>query len=313
MNSSYNALIVGAGNIGAFFDNPTEQRIITHAHGYQKHNKFNLVGFVDSDFLKAQQAAKIWKSNAFKSIEGAFNSTNIDVVSICTPDDTHYETIKKVDAYKPKLIFLEKPLASNIEMATDILKTIKTPILINYSRRFVEEFYCLIGSFGEFKSGVGFYGKGFKHNGSHMIDFIRYFIPNKIRDCCVLNEIADFYQEDKSVDCVLNFDNGAKFNMVAVDCRDFTIFEMDFIFKKGRIRILNSGLNIEIYELVDNQLFPGYKNLKLVKKVRTSLDQAMYFAIDSIYKYLSKSTPLKCTIEDGFSALEICNLAKKHD
>ena len=55
----YKALIVGAGKMGAFFDEPGSDNIFTHAHAYNNHPGFELSGFVDIDGKRARRASRL--------------------------------------------------------------------------------------------------------------------------------------------------------------------------------------------------------------------------------------------------------------
>ena len=52
----FNALVIGSGNVGAFYDEPSSTHCLTHAHAFTKHDGFHLVGFVDDDLEKARRA-----------------------------------------------------------------------------------------------------------------------------------------------------------------------------------------------------------------------------------------------------------------
>ena len=95
----YNTLIIGAGKIGALFDVPDSENVLTHAHGFRRHVGFKLLGFIDSDFHKAQIAAERWNCLAFKNIEEAFNHNKIDVVSVTVPDEHHYSILYQLSAF----------------------------------------------------------------------------------------------------------------------------------------------------------------------------------------------------------------------
>jgi predicted dehydrogenase len=311
-NPPFNALIIGAGNIGAFFDTPNSEAILTHAHAYKNHQNFNLVGFIDKDPTKAKEAAKLWNCRSFNNLEEAFKEGSIDVVSVTAPDDYHYEILKNLSHLPLKLIFAEKPLAKTIKEAEEIVSIYQSkniPVLVNYSRRFVNEFSSIkenieSGLYGKYIVGNGYYGKGILHNGSHMIDLLRFLI-GEISDFNCLNKVNDFYPDDPSISAYLQFSNGSSFNLNAVDCRDFTIFEADFIFEKARIRMLNSGFVIEEYFVEDNKIFKGYKNLNLKNVINTSLSFALANSADNIAKHLTESQPLKCSLNDGYKALEV--------
>lgn len=317
MEKEYNVLIIGAGNIGAFFDTPSSPNVLTHAHAFTRTKGFNLLGFVDADSKRAEKASHLWNTTYFESLEKAFEKNNIDIVSLCAPDEYHYELLQKLSNFPIKLVFAEKPLAKNLKEAQEITrlynkKNIKC--LVNYSRRFVNEFADLKNSilskaYGKFVCGNGYYGKGTIHNGSHLIDFLRYVI-GEIKETKIFNYDFDFYKDDPSVSAVLKFENGGTFTMSNMPCDNYTIFEIELLFEKARIRITDSGFKIEIYEVLNNSLFKGYRNLVKRDELNTSLGNAMANAVVNIYNNLSFDEKLKCTLEDGYRALEVCEKLK---
>lgn len=313
MEKQFNVLIIGAGNIGAFFDRPSSKNILTHAHAFSKMEGFNLLGFVDISKENGEEAAELWNVKYFSSIEKAFNENRIDVVSVCVPDDYHYSVLKKLSKFPLKLVFAEKPLAKNVKEAEEIIKIYKDKnikCLINYSRRFVSEFEILkdkvaSGEYGKFICGNGYYGKGTLHNGSHLIDFLRYII-GEIKDFKTIDYNFDFYDDDPSVSAILNFKNGGRFVMQNIPCDNYTIFELELLFQNKRIRIVDSGFKIEEYNVLDSKIFNGYKNLSKEKEYKTELNMAMLNAVKNIYNNLICNEKLKCTLEDGYKAMKVC-------
>ncbi len=312
LSKKFNCLIIGAGNIGGLYDNPDSEEILTHAHAYKKHQNCNLIGFVDSDVKKSQELSKAWGVESFNSLSEAFKNS-IDIVSVATSDESHYEIIKDILLnYSIKLIFAEKPLCTNIEQAQELIELSKEkniPILLNYTRRFVPELQELQedisnNHFGQFLSGTGYYGKGILHNGSHMIDLLR-FLLGDIKNFNCFDKVYDFYDDDPSISARINLKNSKSFTLNAIDCRNFTIFEADFIFEKARIRILDSGFEIEEYQVLDSQIYKNYKILNLKNVVKTSMDKAIFYAVDNVYNHLTNSQDLKCDIDDGLEAIKI--------
>ena len=304
-------VIIGAGSMGAFFDNPTCSVILTHAHSFVKHDGFELVGFVDIDETRAMLAAEIWGGKGYETLRDAYrDNPNIDIVVIAVADKFHYSMLKEVYFYRPRLVFLEKPFAKSYDEANEIKELYSDiPVLVNYSRRFVPEFEVLrdkihSGYFGEYISGYGQYGKGVLHNGSHIFDLLRMLI-GEIKDGVPAEIIHDQYDDDPSIAGSLFFDSGKSFNLLAVDCNLYSIFELDLLFEKGRVRILDSGLEIEEYIVGENILFKGYYDLVLGSKYETSYGLALYNAADNIKKYLENSESLKCTVTDGIRAMEV--------
>ncbi|EHJ01501.1 oxidoreductase domain protein [Clostridium sp. DL-VIII] len=313
MENKYNVLIVGAGNIGAFFDKPLSMNILTHAHAFSNTEKFNLLGFIDLDRSKAEEASVIWTTSVFESLEDAFRMHTVDIISMCVPDNYHYEILKKVLNFPVKLVFAEKPLAKTLEEAKEIRNLYYekgTACLINYSRRFVPEFEEIRneffdGKYGKFITGSGYYGKGVLHNGSHMVDFLRYIL-GEITTTQSFNYNYDFYEDDPSISAIINFKNGGIFTMMNVPCNLYTIFELELLFERKKIKIKDSGFKIEVYDLADSTIFKGYKNLLKKKEYNSSLGRAMENAVDNIWNYMKKGEKLKCTLEDGFKAMKIC-------
>lgn len=307
-----NALVVGAGKIGAFFDSPKCEDILTHAHAYIKHDYFNLVGFVDITAELAGKAAQQWGGEAFTSIQDAFEKFHIDVVSICVPDEYHYSTIMQVLDYPVRLIFAEKPLAKTMNEAKKLLNYCKSkdvPLLLNYSRRFSLKIEHIInayksGEYGRYLTGNGFYGKGVLHNGTHMLDLLRALL-GEITSTQEISRVYDFYETDPSISAVLGFEDQSQFVLQSINCSKFTIFEADFMFERARVKLLNSGFNIELYNVNDSDRFAGYKNLSLKNSEKTDLEYAMFNAVENIYRFFSKGEKLKCTHIDGVQAMKI--------
>ncbi len=313
----YNALIIGSGNIGAFFDNSDSKYILTHAHGFIQHEGFNLVGFYDINHKKALNAANRWNCKAFKSIKEAFSMNKIDIVCVAVPDELHYQILKVLSNYSLKIIFVEKPLTKTMNEAKeiyDIYRKKEIDVCLNYSRRYVPEYIKLKeeinrNDFGSYICGTGYYGKGILHNGSHIIDLLRYLI-GEIYSFKTISGNFDFYEDDPSVTGILLFNNEKEFLLRNIDCNLYTIFEIDLFFEKNRIRITDSGFKIEIYEKSKSSVYKGYKYLTKSKVIDTDIGNAVYWAIDNIYNFINGNETIKCNIIDGLHAVEISNNLK---
>ncbi len=307
-------LIIGAGNIGALFDRPDSKFVLTHAHAFKKHKGFDLLGFIDSDEQKAINASAIWDCQNFCSLTDAFSRTKVDVVCIANPDEFHYSTLKEVAKYSIKSVFSEKPFTKTEVEGQEIInlyKKLNIPISVNYSRRFVPEFQELRrkisdGMLGSFLCGTGFYGKGILHNGSHMIDMLRFLI-GEVEAYKVLNSCYDFYKDDPSVSCLLYFKNQSSFNLQYVNCSKYTIFEADLLFEKGRVSITESGLKISYSSVQQSTVYKGYNFLQKDLEVTTELFNAMYVAADNIYQNLNSGIDLLSPAWDAYLNLAICN------
>jgi len=313
MKKIYNVLIVGAGRIGAFFDTPSSDNILTHAHAFYNALQCKIVGFVDVDQNAASQACQIWGGVAFESLTQAFDNSEIDIVCVAAPDQFHYSILIDLLARPIKLIFAEKPLTQTLAQAEHIinLSTQKNiPIIVNYTRRFIPEFVDLqnkikAGAFGRFLTGLGVYGKGVLHNGSHLLDLLRYLV-GEVKLIQATNFCYDFYKNEPSVSTILKINDSALFYLNFVDCSFYTVFEVDLFFEKTRIKITDSGHTIDVYAIEQNKIFAGYKSLVLTERIKTQQNQALQFVALHILDVLNNKSELRCSANDAYFAMKVC-------
>jgi len=309
----YNVLIIGAGNIGAFYDHPEDEHVITHAHAFCKHAHFNLIGFVDTNEKQARKAAERWQTQYFTCFETAFSNHKIDVVVVAASTEYHYDILMKIAELPIKFVIAEKPLTQSFAKSKEVIKHYydkNIPALVNYRRRFVPEYIELKNKInnelGNYLAGTGYYGKGILHNGSHMIDLLRYYI-GEINNIEITDFKYDFFQDDPSVSGILKFQNGTLFYLNHIDCKVYGIFEIDFFFEKGRVRITESGFFIEFQQSIRDKIFTDYHSLKKTTEIRTQLTNSLYHTADHVYNFLKGKEKIICPITDDLKTLEVCN------
>ena len=304
----YKVAIIGAGNIASGFDTPESKKILTHAHAITVHSDFELMGFFDVDEEKTTQAVKRWGGKMYSDLTMAVQ--NADVVCCCVPDKFHCDILKKLAQFHPMLVITEKPLVCNYKETEEIrnLYEEKIPVAVNYSRRFLREFHYLrdeIKLYGKFLKGVGFYGKGILHNGSHMIDLLQ-FLLGKVESVRTFETgVCDFDANDFSYDAILKIKQ-ENFYMLSIDCSAATIFEIELFFEKAKVRILNGGEIIEIYEVKASDTYVGYKNYQLIEIRNVDYSGAIMGLMDNVSQFLKGKQTLNCTLQDGIDALKIC-------
>jgi predicted dehydrogenase len=310
---NYRVAIIGAGRIGAMMDDSSSPHILTHAHGYQACEGFEIVGFVDRDLEKAEAASARWGGTAFESAEELFEAQAIDVVSICLPDELHYATLLALAKKPVRFIFLEKPAVTTTEEA-DVVRTLyrELPlrVQVNYTRRFVPEISRVreairSGKYGAFITGTGYYGKGLLHNGSHLVDLLQ-FLVGEVGRVEKISETVDFYDQDPSVSALLTMCCGGAFYLCHIDSREFHVFELDLTFERKRIRIRELGTIIEEYSVGDHKLFEGYRTLNKDAEYPTEHLKAMYHAVANVRNNLDRNEPLVCTLEESLDTVKTC-------
>ncbi|MCB9501148.1 MAG: Gfo/Idh/MocA family oxidoreductase [Deferribacteres bacterium] len=106
--------VVGCGNMGS-----------SHARSYAELDGFNLIGLIDRNQESLNSlCSEIQGVPGFGSIEEAFQHQRPDAVAICTYPDSHYEIAKKCLENNVH-VFVEKPLATTVEQAQELVSLAK--------------------------------------------------------------------------------------------------------------------------------------------------------------------------------------------
>ncbi|OGH64492.1 MAG: hypothetical protein A2821_03150 [Candidatus Magasanikbacteria bacterium RIFCSPHIGHO2_01_FULL_41_23] len=315
MKNKYKAVIIGAGRIAAGFDTPKSKAVLTHAHAYTLHSSVDLAGICDTDHEKTRAKAKKWSIRAFDNLAEMCIHVKPDIISVCTPDETHFEVLKTILKYSPKLVICEKPVTINIDHTKKIIglyKRERIPLLVNYSRRFdttVQNFKAKIesGEYGKVLGATGIYTKGILHNGSHMIDLVQYLFGEINAKINALYSQSDYLPTDKTVSAFLQFKNCPQFFLMGSDERSYSIFELDILFAKKRIRFLESGFYVSEQNLFSDPLYSGYTVLDKPIIRTTNLSTALSCLVENAVEHLETGAPLLCDGADAYKTQVVCS------
>ena len=310
----YTAAIIGCGKIGSgFSDDPKVKDINTHAAAYVSCPETELIAVCDTNAEKMMQCKNRWNvRTGYTDYQKMIIETRPDIVSVCTPDPTHFEIISKIIKLDiVKLIFAEKPISLQIKEAMALVKNAKKAGIIlevNYSRRYskkINEIRNLLkqGSIGSIQTVNGYYTKGTLHNGTHWFDLARFLVGEivKVRGFDTQKERS----HDPTYDTFLEFDAGATGFLHACDATQYSIFEMDIVGTNGRIYIKDSGVIIEIFRVVDSPHFSGYKSLDLKETYTDVMRDTLLQAIEDLPNCLRYGKNPVCSGTDGVAALRI--------
>jgi predicted dehydrogenase len=317
---TYRAGIIGCGKIASgFADDPKMAGdIFTHAEAYSKVPNTELAAICDSDPAQLTKCGQRWGVGArYTELGALLEGQHLDILSICTPDQTHYAVIKEIllSPSSIRAILSEKPLAMTVAQAQELvdLASEKNIILaVVYMRRFAENFRSLkellvSGVLGEIQAVSGWYTKGVRHNGTHWFDQLRYLV-GEVKWVCAWNECRDD-EMDPTLDVVLGLENGGIATLRACDASSFTIFEMEILGRLGRIRLLDSGFEIEYSQAVDSQRYTGYKELEVVPFDFGNRKNLMLYAIQDLVMALETGKSVACSGEDGVAVLKVADAA----
>ncbi len=289
----YKVAIVGCGKI-AGLSRVDKQK--THAECYKNESRTRLVACIDKDQGKAQKFANTYNCNSFHEITAAFSHSPIDIISICTPDPTHFQITKQILLNKstPKLIFLEKPICKD---KIEILELIELAqkrginIIINHSRRFSTKYKDLKEiirqkRYGSLKRINCTYYNGWYHNGTHSVDTILYLTDDKIEWSNVISNDRLINCDDRNIDIYGSLKKTqAKLFISSTSDLQYQIFDFEFWFQQCRLRIENFEERIFFDSCVKNN-DNEYILKEDVPELKLSQENEMSVAIELICDYL---------------------------
>lgn len=315
----YRAAIVGCGRIaGGLAGGDGSLGVLTHSEAYRASPRTALVGVCDADRLRAESFARDWGGgNAYTNINELLERERPEVVSLCTPDETHEELALAIlqSSSRPLALFCEKPIALTVRGARRVVAAARDAnvrLAVNYSRRYVDSVRAVRdliqgGELGAVQTIHGWYTKGVMHNGSHWFDLLRYLVGEVVQ---ASGRIArDSNPTDPDMDVTLEMASGTFAHLSSCDARFFAVFEMDLMFERGRIELREAALSPQLSLVKPSDRFPEYKELKNTAREFGDMRNPMLHAVEDIVHALDTSTEPLCRGGDGVAALAVAEAA----
>ena len=258
-------------------------------------NKVRLTSIVEPD-EQVRNTVKNYIPNlrVFENSKDMFTSMKPDIISICSPDKTHPDYIEEAIIEGVKGIWCEKPIAFSSSQARKLAalaQAKRIPIQVNFYRRFIKEIKAVADSvknnnLGNVYSVNCFYPDTLIHNGSHIIDLLLYIFSNieveYSRLVGSLNEDGDgpFMVNAKST-------KNENINLHPINRKGHNLIEWDFVCEKGRVRIIENGRCIELYNTIQDNIFPHLRILnpepeKIKCNWQTTFDDALLDLINTV-------------------------------
>lgn len=305
MKKIYRSAIIGCGNIAGNYDKFISKKYsFTHAGAYNIFSRTKLISISDNNKHVLSNFSKKWKvSSMYNDYKKMLKNERIDILSICTPTNTHYDIISyALKFHKIKAIFLEKPSTNKAKDSKKILKkSINKIITVNYFRRWNSSFLNFKNNnlneknFNIEKIHIN-YTKGLYVAASHQIDLMRYFFgePKKIQ---VIKKYK-LYKNDAGFDFVLIFKPNIYVTFNHIPNVDYVYFDIQFFLKDKIYNISQRGQKISEYiktkDLnynIFNKIVKSYeyntnwKNciLRAIKEIVTNLDNNIVFSSSNLY------------------------------
>ena len=312
----YNTLIVGAGRIGCGYDTPHSSRILTHAHAYRAHGRTRLTAIVDVDLKRARAAARTWSCKAYADLQDALNEERPEIVSVCTPDDTHGRVLQQIAAaaHRPRLVICEKPLTLKpTETATllTLYRKKRIALLVNHTRRFDPTVVQVAadlkrGRYGKVLFGWATYSNGILHSGSHIMDLVRLFFGEPRMSRSLFARRDRPRTTDRTIGAFLALERCPQFHLMAGDGSRYDYFQFDIVCERGRISFFDLGFRYAVQLVAPDPVYPGYRALGKPVIRDTQFDVAMKELVDNAVQFLDGKSALRCDGQDAYQTQRLC-------
>jgi len=307
--------LVGCGDIAyGYAIKLKHEGIHTHCDSLSLSSKFRLMAACDSDEKKAFECSASYDfPNVYHSFEDLIRREKVEVVVICTPDDTH-ANLAKLALSIPTLraIVMEKPIALSSADAEQLILEAgsKNVILaVNYSRRYSPVIQALHEKLSSesIRSLCGYYSKGVFHNGTHWFDLAD-FLGGKVVTTKAKNSMRK-RSPDPTLDVYMEFSNGATGFLAGCDEQEYTLFEMDILTDKGRYRLTDSGRTLQTWISGDSLSRSGFRALFPDKTAPTSLGESLPSLWEDLAKCLDTGAVPISNSQNAIQALKVAETA----
>jgi len=299
-----------------------EKGVYTHAGAFQACGKISLDLVFDSDFRKATAFAKRWHTTAAESMERIVKSYH-DIVSVCTPDQTHYAIVKALLLNKScKTLCVEKPAAETSQQHLDLMRLARKSrihVVTNFQRHFDKTHMNLAEYLKRMPANIlavrGLYIKGLNHNGVTMVDTLRLLLGNP-RSLLATRRVLNRQVSDYSYDFVLFYPH-----FVATVCTtdsnrwlyNYHVFDIDILLKDRRISIVDNS-RAKRESRLGRLGYSGVKGLNDLKPVvtRTQYLVSMKYFADYLFRISTQQqVPTQNTLESSYVNMLILEAVQK--
>lgn len=325
-----NVGIIGCGSITEF----------RHAPEYANNSNAKIVGFYDNNIERAKQFATKYNAKAYDSIEELFNDSEVNSVSICTPNHTHASLCEMAIKHN-KHILCEKPMVTNLsdaEKLKELYQNSNVKFVVGHNQRFLEAhqkakeiieqnylgkvltYKTTFGHSGPESWGVDkskstwFFKKEFSvygvlgDLGVHKIDLMRYILGSDFKEVYALGTTLDKKGEDgKLVEVEDNFivtsimENGA----VGSGTFSWTYYGSEdnsttIYFENGIIYLFSDPECTLIVEHKD-----GRRECLSKAKIQTNTSQDASGIIDHFVDVIENNIQPIAGFEDGYKSIKI--------
>jgi len=308
------AAIIGLGNIGFRFDlQSRRQGTWSHAAAYTRSPETELVGAVELDGNKADLFRKHYPAvPVYDDIGRLMTACRPEIVSICTPTESHYPLLKELLVYPLRGVFCEKPLAANAAEGLEMVRAAAAHgivLAVNHTRRWDPGFLRVQelvrrGELGAIRAVHAVYPGQVFNIGTHLMDVVCMITGRA--PVCVSGVALPGGGDDPHLSGWLRLDDGTVCTINALGRRELLVFELDFIGARGRVRISDNGESLEGAAFVHSDQYDGYEVLRRRElPAPPERDRLVEAVTDMAMVIGGRKDKVNCTGADGLVALRL--------
>lgn len=306
--------IIGLGQIThGYEDNLNVVKRIkypTHLSALKKDKRFLLVSGCDKDVNSIQKfRKKVGQSvSMYLDYLKMIKEVKPDLLIVASPTTTHYAICQKAIKAGVKFIFCEKPISFSLNDSVKLVKLADrsgVSLFFNYFRNFDKSYKKLKkkvkdNKFGEIKMINVKYSNGIFNTATHLISLLE-MIVGPIKNVCAFGCNFKLSFPDPTISFVADF--GTKQAVFeGLSDIDYRVFEVDFIFSHGRIKLIND-VDEEFRVCSSN----GFSFLELVKnsKIKININNSFLDVYNNIYWHIRNGSSVDCTSRDALHSLGV--------
>lgn len=314
---TYRAGIIGCGRIGCGFDDdPRRGYVSTHAGAYVRTPGVELVALCDVNPQALDRyGEKFGVRGRYADFDQMLAAERLDIVSICTWNNTHRELVEKAVDAGVKAVFCEKPIAESLSAADAMIQKCSEHnviLMIDHQRRFDQlhqevAAYLRDGRLGRIQQVTCYYTAGVANTGTHLFDLLRFFFGEAEWAQGIHSRNRSGRAEDPNIDGWLQMKDGPLVALQSCEVQSYTIFEVDILGTLGRLRLAFPGFGIQYEGVAPSPRFSEYRELRLEAPptAHTEPGEFMLQAIVHLLNCLERGERPPSSGLDGRRALEI--------
>jgi predicted dehydrogenase len=307
--------IFGTGHLGKF-----------HLNNWKMIRDAEIIGFYDPNDDTAAEVSNKYKIKRFNDQESLMNIC--DAVDIIAPTPAHF-SLCEMAIRKGKHVFVEKPLANDMEEARTILKLVKESnikLQVGHVERFNPAFLALEGiplqpMFIEVHRLAEFNPRGTEVSVIldlmiHDIDIILHIVKSEVKNI-YSSGVAVMTDTPDIANVRIEFNNGCVANLTSSrismkKMRKMRIFQkdayigVDFLNKKSEIISLNHSENITDGFSFDIETMNGTKSI-LVRNPEVPDINAILLELEKFTDSILQNKPTLVSELDGYRAMDIAH------